>query len=65
MSRHNPEKRLLKRRADNVPVTMSGDAEPTRTLPGSSNSLTARVWSSVVANYVQLSQNGHCLAILI
>ena len=64
MNRHNPAKTRLERSADSVPVTMSGDAVLTRSLPRSS-SVTAWVWSRAVADYVQLSQNGHCLAMLI
>ena len=61
MNRHNPAKRRLERLADNVPVTMSEDAALTRSLPGSSP-VAAWVWSRAVTDYVQLSQNGHCLA---
>jgi len=61
MSRHNPAKRRAIRPTDSVPVMTSVDAALMRSLPGRS-SLTAWVWSRVVADYVQLSQNGHCLA---
>ncbi len=63
MNRHNPAKRRLERLADSVPVTMSEDAALTRSLPGSSP-VAAWVWSRAVTDYLQLSQNGHCLAML-